>query len=199
MDAISTQELLQKIENGSHNEIIFDFDETIARLVIDWSHFHVYMKELATQYRVEKEREEMNTDGFSRYMIEKFWEEWKAGIEGVFEKTESTHLSWLKINYALVDFIKNNREKYKFHILSNNMHSTLITALKELELEDYFINIFGRNSVPRPKPFPDGIEKIIELQWGDKSNFVMIWDNPNSDIAAANTAWIASILINMYI
>lgn len=199
MEAISTSEMLDKIESGNYSDIIFDFDETIARLVIDWNYFHVYMKQLAEEYWVEKQREEMNTDGFSKFFIEKYWSEWKSKIEEVFEKTESTHLSGLQVNDLLVKFIRNNENKYTFHILSNNMHSTLVTALWDLELSGCFTQIYGRNSVPRPKPFPDGIEQVMGKQGWRKCDFLMIWDNPNSDIAAANNAGVESILINMYI
>lgn len=199
MTAISTSEMLQKIEESSYTNIIFDFDETIARLVIDWSFFHVYMKELAEKHGVESQREEMNTDGFTRFFIEKYWDEGKQKIEAVFEKTESEHYSGLQVNQELVDFIRNNSEKYRFHILSNNMYSSLIRALWELKIQDAFVHIFGRNSVPKPKPFPDGIQKIMQEQWWETADFVMIGDNPNSDIAAANNAGIESILINMYI
>jgi len=75
----------------------------------------------------------------------------------------------------------------------------LITGLDELELHEAFINVFWRNSVPKPKPFPDGIDKILKLEWWEKNDFVMIGDNPNSDIAAAQRAGIESILINMYV
>jgi len=199
MDAISTKEMLERIEVRGYKNIIFDFDETIARFIIDWSFFHVYMKELASRYGVEKQREEMNTDGFTNFFIEKYGEEGKTQIEAVFEKTESIHLSGLEVNEVLVNFIRNNSHKYRFHILSNNMHSTLITGLDELELHEAFINVFWRNSVPKPKPFPDGIDKILKLEWWEKNDFVMIGDNPNSDIAAAQRAGIESILINMYI
>jgi len=157
------------------------------------------MKQLAEKYNVEKEREEMNTDNFTRFFIEKYGDTWKSEIDAVFEKTESQHFSGLEINHVLVDFIKNNSEKYRFYILSNNMYSTLMMALQELDLKEDFINIYGRNSVPRPKPYPDGINQIIEWESIARENFVMIGDNPDSDIAAANNAGIDSILINMYI
>lgn len=199
MKAVSTSQLIKTIEENTYTNIIFDFDETIARLIIDWAHFHTYMKQLAEEYWVEKQREEMNTDGFTRFFIEKYWDDWKSKIEGVFEKTESEHYAWLEVNQLLVKFIKDNSHKYTYHILSNNMYSTLTRALKELDLQDYFVNIYWRDSVPKPKPYPDGLDEIIKKQSWSKEDFVMVWDNPNSDIAAANTTWIDSILINMYI
>jgi len=191
--------MIQQIEKKCYSNIIFDFDETIARLMIDWSYFHIYMKELAEEYGVEKQREEMNTDGFTRFFIEKYWDEGKQKIEAIFEKTESEHYSGLEVNEILVDFIRKNATKYRFYILSNNMYATLMTALWELDLKDAFVQVFGRNSVPRPKPYPDGIHQIIEWESLVRDDFVMIGDNPNSDIAAANNAGIDSILINMYV
>jgi phosphoglycolate phosphatase-like HAD superfamily hydrolase len=67
---------------------------------------------------------------------------------------ESKYLSDIVVNEELVDFIKKNTNAYNFHILSNNMHSTIDNALKKMEMQKYFIDVLGRDSVPTPKPHP---------------------------------------------
>jgi hypothetical protein len=50
MQVLNTHQIIANIEQGEYTDIIFDFDETIAHLIIDWSQFHGYMKELANTY-----------------------------------------------------------------------------------------------------------------------------------------------------
>jgi hypothetical protein len=72
MQQFNTSQIIASIESGKYTDIIFDFDETIAHLIIDWSQFHGYMKELANKYSVESERVSMNTHTFVEFVIQKF-------------------------------------------------------------------------------------------------------------------------------
>ena len=199
MQVLNSNQIIANIQQGEYTDIIFDFDETIVHLIIDWSQFHSYMKELANTYWVESERISMNTHAFVEFVIQKFWKEGKNSIDEICEIVESKYLSDIVVNEELVHFIQQNSKKYNFHILSNNMYSTITQALKKMNMWEYFIQVLGRDSISTPKPHPIWIEHIIKNQWWKKENFVMIGDNPDSDIAAASRAGIEGLVINMYI
>ena len=199
MPALNTKEVITQIEEWGYKDIVLDFDKTIAHLVIDWAPFKIQVNDFALRRWIQKERESMNLHAFCEFIIEKYGYEWKKEIDKICETAESEHLLSIVINEGLVDFIKENSETYNFYILSNNMYSTLIHALKEIQIESYFVLILWRDSVSVPKPHPAWIEQIIEKQAGKKEDFVMIWDNPDSDIAAADRAGISSLLMDMYI
>ena len=199
MPALNTKEVITQIEEWGYKDIILDFDKTIAHLVIDWAPFKIQVNDFALSRGIQRERDSMNLHAFCEFVIEKYGYEWKKEIDKICEIAESEYLLNIVVNEVLVDFIKENSETYNFHILSNNMYSTLLHALKEIQIETCFISVLWRDSISIPKPHPTWIEQIIEKQGGKKEKFVIIWDNPDSDIAAADRAGIVSILIDMYI
>ncbi len=199
MSGLSTWEVIEAIKEWWYSDVIFDFDETIAHLIIDWSTSRIGMKELAINYWIEQEQESMNSHAFAEFVIQKYGNEGKQNIDKICGRAESEHLSNIVVNQELVNFIKTSSDQYTFHILSNNMCSTINNALEEMGIWEYFTLVFGRDSVLFSKPHPEWIEEIIKKQWGDSKNFVMIGDNPDSDIAAADRAGIASLVINMHI
>ena len=138
MKTLNTEDVIKNIEDSGYTDIIFDFDQTIAHLIIDWSYFHEYMKVLAEKYRLEQERTLMNTHEFCELLIEKYGDTGKKEIDKIFEMVESEHLKDIVINHDLVKFIKENSHKYYFHILSNNVFATLNSALKKLKIEECF-------------------------------------------------------------
>ncbi len=79
------------------------------------------------------------------------------------------------------------------------MEETIHKVLEDEGMKKYFQHIYGRQSTLFSKPNPEALKMIISQQGADKSNFLMVGDNADSDIEAANRAGIDSYLIDMYL
>ncbi len=199
MKTYNTQQLIEHLENSDYTDIIFDFDATIAHLIIDWSYARENMKKLSVELWLQKEHKEMNSHMFAELIITQIGQAWKDSVDAILLKAETDFISDIVENRALTDFIRNNSWNYTFHILSNNMDKTLENAIKKLNIEKYFVNVYGRDKVYFSKPHPEWIETIIESTNKDKKQFIMVGDNPDSDWEAASRAWIDYYCIDMYL
>ena len=194
-----TEQLIEFIESSEYTDIIFDFDETIVQLLVDWSVLGEDRQKVAERLNHLKERKEMWNYKFQDFLIEKYWPDMKKELDGYSLHAETDHLLGVNENQLLIEFIKENYKKYKFYIVSNNMNVTITQMVKELGLEECFHSIIWRDDVSFPKPRAEGIEKTIKDAKWKKENFLMIGDNPISDWAAAEAAGVDSIIIDMHL
>ena len=194
-----TAELIEFIESSDYTDIIFDFDETIVQLLIDWSYLKIDREQLAKRYEEEQYLKENGWYAFDKMLVEKYSEEWKKDLDKMFAAAEENHFLGLNENTDLIHFIKENAKKYNFYVLSNNTQNTLYKAISELEMTKYFHIVLWRDNVSAPKPNPEGIETIIKSQKLKKESTLMVGDSETSDIAAANRAEIDSFLIDMHL
>ena len=194
-----TQELIEFIESSEYTDIIFDFDETIVQLLIDWSYLKMDREQLAKTYKQESYLKENGWYAFDKMMVEKYWEEGKKDLDKMFSAAEDNHFMGMVENELLIEFIKNNARQYNFYVLSNNTQNTLHKVITELEMNKCFHIVLWRDNVSAPKPNPEGINAIITSQKLKKENTLMVGDSEWSDIAAANREEIDSFLIDMHL
>ena len=194
-----TEELIKFIESSQYTDIIFDFDETIVQLLIDWSYLKIDREQLAKKYDEENYLKENGWYAFDKMLVEKYSEAWKIDLDKMFMTAEENHFLGLNENTDLIAFIKENAKKYNFYVLSNNTQNTLYRVISELEMTKCFHIVLWRDNVSAPKPNPEGIETIIKSQQLKKENTLMVWDSETSDIAAAERAEVDSFLIDMHL
>jgi len=193
------QQLIVFIESSEYTDIIFDFDETIVQLLIDWSYLKMDREQLAKIYEEEPFLKENGWYSFDKMLVEKYWERGKKDLDKMFSAAEDNHFMGMVENELLIEFIKNNAQQYNFYVLSNNTQNTLYKVISELEMTKCFHIVLWRDNVSAPKPNPEGINTIIKSQKLKKENTLMVGDSEWSDIAAADRAEIDSFLIDMHL
>lgn len=82
------------------------------------------------------------------------------------------------------------RQKHKLAILSNRIQSLVDLALKSTKIDKYFDVVLGVDSIPKPKPYPDGLFKILDNYHNKKAVYI---GDAKSDIITAKNAGIISI------
>ncbi|MHA2140441.1 MAG: HAD family hydrolase [Candidatus Thorarchaeota archaeon] len=117
--------------------------------------------------------------------------EWTR-MEGEVDITLSGHEGWAATDAKLIDgSIDVVRELkalgLKTAILTNNGRTAVDVILKNLPLQDLFDVIQTRNESPSPKPFPDGLNQLVN-RIGLKSNEVVYIGDARIDGAAATRA-----------
>lgn len=81
-------------------------------------------------------------------------------------------------------------KKYKLAILSNRIQALVDIGIKITDIDKYFNCVIGVDSMPKPKPHPDGIFQILEKY--DETKAVFVGD-ALSDVITAQNAGIIGI------
>ena len=108
----------------------------------------------------------------------------------------SHKLNDYKLIPETVDIVKSSNLKKS--ICSLNSHSVIKTFLKKYDLEDQFDMIVAIEDVRCPKPFPEGLLKIIKKMNKKKKDVIFIGDS-RTDRMASYLAGIEYVDVNSYL
>jgi phosphoglycolate phosphatase len=95
---------------------------------------------------------------------------------------------------GIVDVLEEISDKY-LSVLTNKSYDISKAITDALGLSHYFEIIVGGDTFEKKKPFPDGIEHILEKSGIPKEETVMIGDGLN-DILSAKRAGITSVYVS---
>ena len=113
------------------------------------------------------------------------WDKWESEVDEILSSHEGYAADTAKIIDGALDVVQKVRARgIKTAILTNNGRPALEKILEQIPLRQHFDVIQTRHESPRPKPFPDGIEKIIETLGVSKEEVVYIGDALIDAVAA---------------
>ncbi|MBD3350277.1 MAG: HAD hydrolase-like protein [Candidatus Lokiarchaeota archaeon] len=157
---------------------IFDMDKTIINLNANWDAVKIDLQNLA--------KEEFDEDiKFSplwsgcKYASHKYGKDHLQDFYDLLENKEnyaSKYLAELNsrgiilLKYIHKNFIQSAKKRKWSIVLSNNFQSTIQFALERFKLLSYFDKYYGRDSVPKLKPNPAGLEFILNAINTGESN-----------------------------
>ncbi|MFP3949677.1 MAG: HAD-IA family hydrolase [Candidatus Micrarchaeia archaeon] len=154
---------------------IFDFDSTLAELNVDWSTVKKEVLDYAESIGA-KTDPSTHLVNISNNISEN--EETKKEVDRIFRKHESraTKEGNFLVYPSTVPTLNALRERgHKTAIASNNNEETIREVVKVGKLPVDAIR--GRNSVSRPKPFPDMLNSLMEELQTPKNETFMTGDN----------------------
>lgn len=153
--------------------IIFDFDNTIGKLNVNWDEvgedLHKFYKE-RFNVDINFDRTHLGLNEVYRKLGKKARE---ASFE-IFRKHEIPKTETFEFNETVGKFIEKNYKKHILVIWSGNSEDTINKSLGELK--HCFKLIVGRESVNLSKPEPDGMNVILNKIKLGKEDFVFIGD-----------------------
>ena len=199
MEKKSTKEIIEYIKNNHYTDIIFDCDETLMHLIIDWSSTAKKYEEFAKKLDLEKESKLMEKNRFLEFVLIEKWLQYQDEINEISWYCEDHCHEKTVLNKELIHFVKESYTDYNFYILSNNMERIVYSETEKVWLQDCFKKIICRNTFTFAKPNPEGINYVIEKSWGEKSKVLMVGDNDSTDGESARRAGIDYCLIDMYL
>jgi len=186
------------IKEQDLKHIIFDFDETISTLHIDWNPWFEDMNELFLSYDPSfsyKTFPELLVKQ-TKY-IQKFGKEIVDKIIEINYQNEKKYYTGQTPNNAIVSFIKENFNVYRFYVWTSNDRRTILPAMKKLEINDCFEKIITRNDVTFIKPDPEGFHKMA-IKEVNLKQILMVGDS-FADEKAANSAGIHFVNVNAFL
>lgn len=183
------------IFQNNKTNLIFDFDGTIALLDLDWQNWHQGIANIYKKYNNSFDYQGEYLHVSINDFIKEYGDVLRDEIVQFNYEYETKFTKGLKLNIALIDFIKKEKE-IDMYVLTNNDSKNVKKYLADLELIDKFVKIICRDDVKYVKPNVEGINKIIENE--KKSSFLMIGDSIDSDGAVAKAIGIDFYLIDYF-
>ncbi|EKD43866.1 MAG: hypothetical protein ACD_72C00092G0002 [uncultured bacterium] len=181
IDKIGFENYIQA-QNKRH--IIFDFDKTITKLLVDWSYKHKELNALFLSYDKNFDLNNFNDrQDAQKFYIENHGQEVREKIVDINYQAEKNHYSGHELVPLALEIVDIARKHAKLYIWSSNDKRTIDKIIKELNIDLYFDKIVSRNDVYFTKPSPDGFELIFDTN-SFKSNYLMIGDSDYDRLAA---------------
>lgn len=172
---------------SAHSHFIFDFDETIVTLLIDWSGWPPGVLALFLKY-------EPNFDPSTRFnmsaihrFIERYGEAFRTEFVAFEQQLEINNYQGYEIVPAGFQLLQQAHQADKnLYLLTSNCRAVVLPVLSELGIADYFDKIITVDDVPNLKPSPAPWPLITGGKAVDKSQYLMVGDSESdSGFAAA--------------
>jgi len=167
------------------NILIWDFDGTLVKLNINWRDLKKDLVRLSPDIKAD-----MYLNDMFRYLVNHGKQEVAFQILSDYE----SHSKY-SVNYDALDVIKEFKDK-KMAIFSDNMHSTIVKILRELDMADYFGIIVGKDDVTDFKPSADGLVHIKNYFKIDDINKCLFIGDSDKDAQASKNFGVDFYQIN---
>lgn len=176
---------MQISEDTEH--LIFDFDETIATLDIDWDS---WLRSVAEIYKKYEPSFDESISGYRIALLQnqffkKYGTKLKKEVDDFTRQYETENAKGIFPIQKTIELIKNTNGK-NMYIWSSNDTNTIKKFLGELEILDKFKLIIGHEMVDFIKPEPDGFNKYFR-KLGKVNTFLMIGNSSHDRGAAKNS------------
>ncbi|MEM4216083.1 MAG: HAD-IA family hydrolase [Candidatus Anstonellales archaeon] len=174
--------------------VIFDLDNTIVALNVEWDSARKEVIEYIKQIGVRIESEEHFSLWEMPFRVPQFRKH-KKEIDKIFEKWERKAIEEgkpQKIGYA-VELIEKINGKV-MGIVSNNTHSTIELILGNIGIRDKFKYVIGRDDTFEIKPLPGIVEMAIKKSGVPKEESLFVGDS-RWDFIAGSSAGVPVFLM----
>lgn len=192
---MSEQECISYIIENNKKHIIFDFDETLCTLHIDW---HAWVLDLEKFIRTFDPNFSMSqVDNLAIMQNEytaRFGNPFKDALISFNRETEKKYYSGYTPIHPSLALLPQASKLANLYIWTTNDTATISPILKELHIEQCFKKIIGRNNITYIKPNSDGFQYIYEKDT-PLEQYLFIGDS-NADRQAAQSAKIDFLHVN---
>ncbi|NCN03705.1 MAG: HAD family hydrolase [Candidatus Pacebacteria bacterium] len=182
---------MKNLKNSLVNkqDIVFDLDQTITTLLIDWSDFKLGLIPMLIKHFpdvnqvIDKNSREID---IANQVIEAYGKVAKDLINQFAQQYEKEYYHGHRVNYELLKFINSNQDKYNLYLWTNNQRPLTNIVLEELGILGLFKKTVSSTDTLFYKPHIEGFNLIWADSTKDKRNFLMIGDSKYDRIAAQN-------------
>lgn len=170
------------------SHLIFDFDETIAELLLPWDVWYAKLEQIIMRYESDDLRS--YTDGTSTLheamntFVSRFGAPAKQAIVDMSRDFEKNNLQGLRRNEALIAFIKKQSDTYRMSVWTSNTGDVVAQALRELAIQDAFDVVATMDAVTYIKPDIEGFS-LIHDDITPMSQMLFIGDSASDEKTAA--------------
>lgn len=181
--------------------IIFDFDGTIAdTLPVCFYSFNEIFKRYDQRDLSSEEIMQMfgpSEIGIIRQNL-KAAQQIEQAIEDYYSHYDQAHNELVRVDPDMVELLRGlQQDGLKLGIFTGKGRRSFDISMSKLQLAPFFEASITGDDVMKPKPDPEGIDKIIELMSLDKDQVLLVGDS-NADIESGNRAGIDTVAISWF-
>ncbi len=170
--------------------VVFDLDDTLGKLHINWKPTKQKVVELALEHGVLEGTVDQWVEYYMHHTsLELVHKLERAGLkphlDEIYEAAEH-HVKYDPFAFTLFSFTPPllealKEDGYGMAIITGNTRPSCEVVVKRYRLQQYFDYLITRTDVSLLKPHPEGLEYVIE-QWAcDPKEVVMVGDNELAD------------------
>jgi HAD superfamily hydrolase (TIGR01509 family) len=171
------------VQTHHKTQLVFDFDETISKLLIDWTGYYLNIETIIQTFDPTFKYSEEPWNVSINRAVRQHGNQLHQALLDFSAKYEQTHYTGHTPNPILVQFLQNLPSDVQVHLYTSNMAATVAPALAELHLATTFEQQITRERVHYVKPDPEGFTLLYDQQV-PKEAYVMIGDSHNDSGAA---------------
>lgn len=175
------------VTQNNKTHIIFDFDETIVKLILPWENamrrIKSDLKQLDPKIINDYYDNKISYSKLQNLYVEKYGDEAMKLILNNNPAFETEDLEGYLKNDRIINFIKNSN--LKLFIWSSNTKLVITKILKDQNILGKFQVIVTRDDVKFLKPLTDGFQLIYDKKT-NKENYLFVGDS-SSDKGAADS------------
>ncbi len=170
-------------EHSNCHVVLFDYDSTIAKVPVDWPQarvaYRAYLANLFPELVIsasarvdEMEALALKYAPDAKDQIFRFRFDLESALDGGHEAVPE-----------ICEFIQHLAQQtdHRLFIVSNNLHRTVVSGLKQLGLSDAFEAILGVDDVGMPKPETRAFAMLQESYGLSAGDCIFIGDNDRTD------------------
>lgn len=169
--------------------LLFDLDDTLAHLNIDWSTIRQGVFDVVAQYDKKLVEDTLNERFATIYLtnraVAKYGEKMKDEITSFWNTYEQSNYSGYIPNAELITTVKSLGPQYKKFIWTTNTTFPVQDFIRKEGLNNQFKKIVSHQTVLRLKPEADGFADIYAPNTS-LNDYLMIGDSINDEGAAKN-------------
>jgi phosphoglycolate phosphatase-like HAD superfamily hydrolase len=174
------QEYLRK---NKKRKVIFDFDETISTLLIDWTKWDKAVGQVLQKYDPAFVPPDVIEAVQQNTFMRRFGKKLRDDLLHTTYKYEKELVSGHRVNPVALALIEKPRSVANLYIWTSNHAGTIHPILQELHLDDAFKRIIARGDVTFIKPHPGGFYVLFD-EVSPKFTYLLIGDSKKDEEAA---------------
>lgn len=168
---------------GSRRFVLFDYDSTIAKVPVDWPQarvaYRAYLADCFPELEIpevarvdEMEALALRHAPDTKDQVFRFRFDLESALDG-------GHEALPEVSECIQQLARKGNSR--LFIISNNLHSTVVSGLKQLGLSDAFEAILGVDDVGLPKPETRAFAMLQETYNVSAKDCIFIGDNDRTD------------------
>lgn len=183
-------QLIDYLGRYPKKHLIFDFDDTLVSLLIDWSTLRDKFFAFAFSIDPQLVSTIPNVSGAANTLYNQLLlhhsAQVKRQVDEFLQNYELSHYAGYRSNQMLLEFLRDNHARYAISLWTSNQRKTVELVLGDLNIGRYFTTIITANEVKQTKPNSAGFQLIFQPQSQQKIDYLMIGDSVHDAGAAMN-------------
>jgi HAD superfamily hydrolase (TIGR01549 family) len=163
--------------------VIFDFDETISTLLIDWTKWDKAVGQVLQNYDPAFVPPDVIEAVQQNTFMQRFGKKLRDDLLHTTYKYEKELVSGHQVNPVALALIEKAHSIANLYIWTSNHAGTIRPILQELHLDNAFKRIIARGDVTFIKPHPEGFYVLFD-EVSPKSTYLLIGDSKKDEEAA---------------